>query len=74
MIVRLQTRCGCVRLLEVNSKWIDETLEVAMMPSLGFMMNRNGADTEMGLIIRKRKFVLHGTDADGMFIYLEELI
>lgn len=73
MIARLQTRCGCVRLIEVHSKWIDETIEVAMMPSLSFMMNRNGSDSEMDLIIRKRKFVLHGTDADGMFIYLEEV-
>jgi len=70
MIIRLQTRCGCVRLVDVDRHRLNDTYEVALLDDIMI-----GRDDKLFSNVKmiKRTFRYRGEDYDGIPIFLEVL-
>ena len=68
MIVRLRTRCGCERSIDIAGAERSEYVYVALWPDLIY---EQGSVQKMG--VRKRSFKYHGEYARGVPLYYEEL-
>ena len=73
MLIRLQTRCGCVRLQFVSWKHFQEHYEVAILPDVDMRWVRDASAALEMKPIHKRRFSYRGEDHDGIPIYLEGL-